>query len=68
MQLCILVHKWHVALHDGKHVQFTFLDLSKAYDRVSIPALLSKLSSLEFRPPALEWLSSFLKESSKAAE
>ena len=31
-------------------------------DRLSIPALLSKLSSLGFRAPALEWLSSFLKD------
>ena len=61
-QLCFLVHNWQMALDDGKHVQSTFLDSGKAYDRVSIPALLSKLSSLGFRAPALEWLSSFLKE------
>ena len=45
-QLCFLAHQWTTALDGGKNVQSVFLDLSKAYDRVSIigPGLLSKLS------------------------
>ena len=40
-QLCFLVYQWHMALEEGANVQSVFLDLSKAYDFVSINALLS---------------------------
>ena len=59
-QLCFLVHQWQMAADRGDHVQATFLDLSKAYDRVSIPGLLFKLSCLGFSYSALQWLSTFL--------
>ena len=59
-QLCFLVHQWQMAADRGDHVQATFLDLSKAYDRVSIPGLLFKLSCLGFSYSALQWLSAFL--------
>ena len=49
-----------MAADRGDHVQATFLDLSKAYDRVSIPGLLFKLSCLGFSYSALQWLSTFL--------
>ena len=38
-----------MTLDKGHHVQTAFLDLSKAYDRVSIPGLLFKLSDLGFQ-------------------
>ena len=61
-QLCFLVHQWHMALEEGANcnVQSVFLDLSKAYDRVSINALLSKLSLIGFNYSALEWFANFL--------
>ena len=59
-QLCFLVNQWQMAADQGDHVQATFLDLSKAYDRVSIPGLLFKLSCLGFSYSALQWLSTFL--------
>ena len=59
-QLCFLVHQWHMALEEGANVQSVFLDLSKAYDRVSINALLSKLSLIGFNNSALEWFANFL--------
>ena len=59
-QLCYLIHNWQMALDKGDHTQAVFLDLSKAYDRVSIPGLLFKLSALGFSSDALQWLSSFL--------
>ena len=37
-----------------------FLDFSKAYDRVSIPGLIYKLSRVGFSHAALQWFSSFL--------
>ena len=49
-----------MALEEGANVQSVFLDLSKAYDRVSINALLSKLSLLGFNYSALEWFANFL--------
>ena len=59
-QLCFLVHQWQMAADRGDNLQATFLDLSKAYDRVSIPGLLFKLSCLGFSYSALQWLSTFL--------
>ena len=44
-QLCYLAHQWQMALEKGEQVHTVFLDLSKAYDRVSIPGLLFKLSN-----------------------
>ena len=48
-QLCFLTHKWQMTLDKGHHVQTAFLNLSRAYDRVSIPGLLCKLSDLGFQ-------------------
>ena len=48
-QLCYLAHQWQIALEKGAQVQTVFLDLSKVYDRVSIPGLLFKLSNLGFQ-------------------
>ena len=59
-QLCFLVHQWHMALEEGANVQSVFSDLSKAYDRVSINTLLSKLSLIGFNYSALEWFANFL--------
>ena len=59
-QLCFLTHKWQMTLDKGHHVQTAFLDLSKAYDRVSIPGLLFKLSDLGFSGETLRWFLSFL--------
>ena len=52
--------KWHMAFEKGEQVHTAFLDLSKAYDRVSIPGLLFKLSNLGFSNTTLQWISSFL--------
>ena len=43
-----------MALEKGNHIQATFLDLSKAYNRVSIPGLLFKLSALGFSNESLK--------------
>ena len=59
-QLCFLAHKWQMALERGEHIQATFLDLSKAYDRVSVPGLIFKLSCLGFSRDSSTWLSNFL--------
>ena len=58
--LDLLVQKWQMAIDKGEHVQAAFLDLSKAYDRVGIPGLISKLSALGFSRSSLSWLRSFL--------
>ena len=59
-QLCYLAHQWQMALEKGEQVHTVFLDLSKAYDRVSIPGLLFKLSNMGFSNTTLQWMSSFL--------
>ena len=59
-QLCFLLHRWQMALDKDQMVKVAFLDLSKAYDRVSIPALLHKISSMGISRKALSWFSAFL--------
>ena len=59
-QLCFLINRWQVAIDRGEGVEAIFLDLSKAYDRVSIPGLIYKLSRVGFSQAALKWFSSFL--------
>ena len=59
-QLCFLTHKWQTALDKGDNVEAVFLDLCKAYDRVSVPGLIYKLSQTGFSQAALQWFSSFL--------
>ena len=49
-----------MAMDEGANIQSVFLDLSKAYDRVSISGLLSKLSLIGFDYPSLEWFANFL--------
>ena len=58
-QLCYLAHQWQMDLEKGEQVHTVFLDLSNAYDRVSIPGLLFKLSNLGFSNTTLPWMSSF---------
>ena len=50
---CFLVHHWQAAIDRGEGVEAIFLDLSKAYDRVSLPGLIYKLSRVEFSQAAL---------------
>ncbi len=59
-QLAFLLHKWQMSLDRGLHVQTAFLDLSKAYDRVSMRGLILKLSSIGVSCESLQWFSSFL--------
>ena len=59
-QLCSLMHQWQMALDRGDSVKAVFLDLSKAYDRVSVPCLIFKLSQVGFSQSSLTWFSSFL--------
>ena len=59
-QLCFLINRWQGAIDWGEGVEAIFLDFSKAYDRVSIPGLIYKLSCVGFSQAALKWFSSFL--------
>ena len=59
-QLCYLIHRWQMALDKNQMVHAAFLDLSKAYDRVSIPALLHKLSCVGLSKNTLSWFTAFL--------
>ena len=59
-QLAYLVHKWQMALDRGESIESVFLDLSKAYDRVSHQGLISKLSTCGFSYSSVEWMSNFV--------
>ena len=54
-QLCFLINRWQVVIDRGEGVEAIFLDLSKAYVRVSIPGLIYKLSRVGFSQAALKW-------------
>ena len=60
-QLIYLSNKWQMALEKGNHVQAAFLTSSKAYNRVSIPGLLYKLSALGLSTESLKWFLPFFK-------
>ena len=59
-QLCLLRHRWQLALDKRDSIETAFLDLSKAYDRVTIPWLIYKLSLYGFSRAAIDWFSAFL--------
>ena len=63
-----LTHKWQTALDKGDNLEAFFLDLSKAYDRVSVPGLIYKLSQTGFSQAALQWFSSFLSSSRQCVQ
>ena len=49
-----------MALDKRDSIETAFQDLSKAYDRVTIPGLIYKLSLYGFSRAAIEWFSAFL--------
>ena len=53
-QTLYLTHKIYEAFEQGKEVSVVFLDISKAFDRVSNKMLLYKLKTIGVRDP---WLS-----------
>ena len=59
-QLLLLLSDWHDALNSGKSVHALFLDVAKAFDRVSHKLLLLKLEAIGVGGVALEWFSSYL--------
>ena len=58
--MAYLVHKWQMALDRGESIDSVFLDLSKAYDRVSHQGLISKLSTCGISYSSLEWMLNFV--------
>ncbi|EYC09990.1 hypothetical protein Y032_0058g2927 [Ancylostoma ceylanicum] len=54
------IHDWSLALNEGKCVDVIYMDLSKAFDKVSHPKLLNKLESFGIRGRLLSWFESYL--------
>lgn len=54
------VQEIYTHLNDGKYALGVFLDMSKAYDRVSKTILLTKIYGCGIRGPAYEWIKSYL--------
>ena len=59
-QLAALVYQITDAMDKGKKVRAVFLDISKAFDRVSHKGLIQKLNSLGIKGRLLDWLTSYL--------
>ena len=59
-QLIYITHQIYLAFESGKEVRVTFLDISKAFDKVWHAGLLKKLGSLGVRDPLLAWIKSYL--------
>ena len=64
---CLLdmIHSWRSHLDsssNGKHIQVTFLDFSKAFDRIGHNFLIEKLLDLGVRRSLIPWIINFLCE------
>ena len=59
-QLLSITLKLTEALDDGKDVRIVFLDLSKAFDKVSHKGVLFKLKRKGISGNVLKWISSYL--------
>lgn len=59
-QLLECQHLWFEAIDSGKCIDIIYYDFAKAFDKVSHPKLLFKLSSLGLPSIILDWLHSFL--------
>ena len=59
-QLIYITHQIYLAFESGEKVRVTFLDISKAFDKVWHVGLLKKLGSLGVRDPLLAWIKSYL--------
>ena len=64
----LLLHctnKWYQALDQKQYVAVLFLDVSKAFDTVNHPLLLSKLRCLGLDASSVTWLQSYLSDRSQ---
>ena len=59
-QLIYIKHQIYLAFESGKEVRVTFLDISKAFDKVWHAGLLKSLGSLGVRDPLLAWIKNYL--------
>lgn len=59
-QLLAMVHTLYTNLDKGKDITMTFLDISKAFDRVWHEGLLFKLKSFGIEGRLLQWFKSYL--------
>lgn len=58
--LALAVNRWQMAKTERKHTGIAFIDMSKAFDRVQHPRLISELFSLGISGTPLQWFCSYL--------
>jgi len=54
------IHHWTLMLENNSYIRCLFIDFSKAFDVVRHSIFLSKISSLNIPPMALNWIIAFL--------
>ncbi len=59
-QLLECTNDWSLSLEAGIPIDVAYVDLSKAFDSVSLPKLLHKLAAFGVRNPLLAWFSAYL--------
>lgn len=61
-QLLETINDLSTSLNSGNQIDFLLLDFSKAFDKVSHPHLLHKLSNYGIRGSLLDWITDFLND------
>jgi ribonuclease P/MRP protein subunit RPP40 len=59
-QLLECLNDWSIAVEEGECVDVCYIDFARAFDSVSLPKLIQKLSSYGISGLCLNWLKSFL--------
>jgi len=65
-QLLESFHDWTLSLRDNNPIDVVYLDFSKAFDSLTHPKLLHKLSSYGIRYELLTWIKAFLEDRSQS--
>ena len=67
-QLVEVLHYIESILDSGTQTDMIFIDMSKAFDKVSHTALINKLRQYKIGGPLLQWFASYLVEAPRCSQ